>query len=582
MILQALCGYYERLASSDNDSVAMPGWAVTPVSACITIDANGNVVNVLSLIDEKKPKQLVTPQQPKRAGQRPNAAFLCENSNFLFGIYKDKKGADYRFEASRVLHSEILGNVDDAGAHAVMGFFEKRVKGSCEYSGVDTAPLEMNGNIVFRLVNDADYIHNRPVVKAAWERYNTKSLENSEVMQCLVTGIVAPIARLHGNLGGFGQDKPTIVGFNQPSFESYHKSQGANAPVSESAAFRYVTALNALIADSQHIVRMADTKVVFWAERDALTEENFMYTLFGGKSDETVVRDEVSARKIGALLSCVRNGKSPDMPGIDSNVTFHILGISAAKTRLVVRFFYSDTFGNLLDRIGQHYRDIEIDGADWDSKLTTPYIILIETAVAHKSDNITPTLEGALMRSIITGLPYPHSLYNLILTRVRADKNISHTRVGVIKGFLNRNARFNDKQEMITVALNTEEKNTGYLLGRLFAVLEKAQYDALGNVNATIVDKYLNSALATPQTVFPVLLPLFEKHVSKSEKYYSKQLVQRIVGEFTPLGFPQTLNAEDQGRFLIGYYHQRQDFYKGKPQEQKTEDENMNGGNENE
>jgi CRISPR-associated protein Csd1 len=211
--------------------------------------------------------------------------------------------------------------------------------------------------------------------------------------------------------------------------------------------------------------------------------------------------------------------------------------------------------------------------------LKSPYSILIETAVARKSENIVPTLESALMRSIITGSPYPYSLYNAVLTRIRADKNINNIRVGVIKGVINRNARLINRKEMITVALNSDEKNTGYLLGRLFAVLEKAQYDAHGKVNATIVDKYLNSALATPQTVFPVLLTLFEKHVSKSEKYFSKQLVQKIIGELPPDGFPQTLNSEDQGRFLIGYYHQRQDFYSGKGQ--SDQDINKNGGNEN-
>ncbi|GHV51807.1 type I-C CRISPR-associated protein Cas8c/Csd1 [Synergistales bacterium] len=571
MILQALCGYYDRLAANPDSNVAMSGWAVTPVSACITLNDNGDVVNVLSLIEDKKPKPMIVPQQPKRTAVK--AAFLCDNAGYFFGAddpKAKKQVGEEKLEAAREFHREILGEIDDNGARAVLNFFE-----SPAYENLEDIK---SGNIVFRLEGSAEYIHDRPAMKAAWERYNNKSSESANVAQCLVTGETAPIARLHGNLSGFGQDKPTVVGFNQESFESYHKSQGANAPVSESAAFRYVTALNALISDPQHIVRMADTKVIFWAERNAVIEESFLHMLFGGKPEEAAVIDEVSARKIGALLSSIRNGKRPETPDIDSNVEFNILGISAAKTRLVVRFFYSDTFGNLLDLIGAHYRDIEIDGAEWETdKLFYPKRILRETAVLGKDDNIPPTLEGALMRSIITGSLYPYSLYNAILTRIRADKKITHIRAGVLKGFLNRNARFNNKKEMMTVALNTEETNQGYLLGRLFAVLEKAQYEALGSVNATIVDKYLNSALATPQTVFPVLLPLFEKHVSKSEKFYSKQQVQQIVGQFSSGGFPQTLNAEDQGRFLIGYYHQRQDFYKGKPKE--TEDNNTNGGN---
>jgi CRISPR-associated protein Csd1 len=566
MILQALCGYYERLAADKDSGVALPGWAVTSVSFCITLDADGHAVGEpLSLVDDKKPKQLVVPQQPKRSsGVSP--AFLCDNAGYFLG--EDEKRGKQKLEATKALHSEILGDVDDNGAYAILRFFNMPVPETLNGLG--------SGNIVFRFEGDDSYIHNRPEIKAAWERYNAKSSESSEVMQCLVTGEIAPIARLHGNLGGFGQDKPTVVGFNQGSFKSYNLTKGTsktpnngtNAPISESAAFQYVTALNALISDSRHIVRMADTKVVFWAESDAVLQESYLHMFLGGKEDEGVTADETSTRKIKALLSSIHNGKAPDMPDIDSDVMFHILGISAAKTRLVVRFFYSDTFGNLIDRIGLHYRDIEIDGSSWEmGKLVKPYGILIETAVARKGENIIPTIEGALMRSIITGAPYPYSLYNAVLTRIRADRGINHTRLGMIKGFLNRNDRFNNRKEKITVALNLEEENQGYLLGRLFAVFEKAQYDALGKVNATIVDKYLNSALATPQTVFPVLHSLFEKHVSKSEKYYSKQLVQQILGYFPSDGFPQTLNAEDQGRFLIGYYHQRQEFYKGKPKD---------------
>jgi CRISPR-associated protein Csd1 len=582
MILQALCGYYERLAAKSDSGIAMPGWAVTNVTTCITINENGEVVNVLSLIEDKKPKPMIVPQQPKRSsGVCP--AFLCDNAGYFLGM--DEKKGTQKIEATRKLHQEILGKIDDKGAHAVIKFFT-----TPEHKNLDEID---SGNIVFRLSGESNYIHNRPAIRDAWEKRNSDLDENADTAQCLVTGDMAPVERLHGNLSGFGQDKPTLVGFNQESFKSYNLTKGTekepnngtNAPVSKAAAFRYVTALNALITDPAHIVRMADTKLVFWAEHDAAVEENFLYMALGGKQDEkqdeNVIVDEGSARKIKALLSSVKNGKRPDEHGIESGVTFHILGISAAKTRLVVRFFYSDTFGNLLDRIGQHYRDIEIVGTDWEvGKLVKPSGILLETAVQHEYKNIPPTLEGALMRSIITGCPYPYSLYNAIITRVRADKIINSVRIGVIKGVLNRNARIVNRKELMTVTLNSEEKNTGYLLGRLFAVLVKEQYDALGKVNATIVDKYLNSALATPQTVFPVLLPLFEKHVSKSEKYFSKQLVQKIVGELLPSGFPQTLNAEDQGRFLIGYYHQRQDFYKGNSQ--SVEDNKGNGGNENE
>jgi CRISPR-associated protein Csd1 len=229
-----------------------------------------------------------------------------------------------------------------------------------------------------------------------------------------------------------------------------------------------------------------------------------------------------------------------------------------------MRFYYRNTFGNILDNYRQHLRDNEIVSDYRGDIIVTPIGILLETAVEHKYDNIPPVLESSLLRSIFWNKPYPYTLYMSILNRIKAEARVNRIRVGLLKGYINRNDRFNGRKEMMKVGLNLEETNQGYLLGRMMAVYEKAQYDALGKVNATVVDKYLNSALATPKTIFPVLEGLFEKHVSKSEKYYSKMLMSEIMDKMPSTGYPQTLNMEDQGRFVIGYYHQRQDFYSKK------------------
>jgi CRISPR-associated protein Csd1 len=111
-----------------------------------------------------------------------------------------------------------------------------------------------------------------------------------------------------------------------------------------------------------------------------------------------------------------------------------------------------------------------------------------------------------------------------MINRIRAEagsdakRAINRVRIGMIKACLNRWARKNNTKGLVQMSLNEDEKNVSYLLGRLFAVLEKAQYDALGSLNSTIVDKYLNSAMATPQNVFPMLLTLAEKHISKHQK----------------------------------------------------------------
>jgi CRISPR-associated protein Csd1 len=236
--------------------------------------------------------------------------------------------------------------------------------------------------------------------------------------------------------------------------------------------------------------------------------------------------------------------------------------------------------------VRQHYEDLVVVG---DHKVPSIYRILLETAVRRDSDNVAPGLERALMQSILLGTNYPYSLYQAMLRRIRAEGGqdpkklkgypINAVRVGILKGYLNRKNRINNRKERMTMALNPDERDKGYLLGRLFAVLEKAQKDALGNVNASIVDKYLNSALATPQMVFPMLLTLSKKHNAKSGSFYNDRLTGEIVNQLPSSGFPISLNPEEQGRFIIGYYHQNVSLYT--PKVHRAKDDVSADANEN-
>ena len=576
MILQALCGYYDRLAMNPNADIPLLGYARTNVSSCIVIDREGDVKAIRPLMDStgKKPRpvQLVTPEQPKRAGQRPQPAFLCENANFIFGICDNPLGAEYRFNASKEIHEKVLSCIEDDGAAAILRFFNKRKQGCYDIYGVDPRPLEEIGNIIFQLKGDEQYLHDRPAIKEAWENYRARLSGKVETSQCLISGLVAPVARLHGNISGFGQDKPTLVGFNQNSFVSYGKEQGMNAPVSETAMFKYTTALNLLVADRKHRINLNGDKIVFWAERDAIEEELVAAMFFDmDVPSANSGLDEDTCQMVKATASALLGGKKPSDLKMDPGVRFYMLGMSANRTRLVIRFFHTDTFGSLVERVKQHYDDIGICGRD--IARPSPYRLARETAVRRDSENVAPNMEGALLRSILGGTIYPYSIFQQMMVRVRAEaagdpkKNGGHAfsreRVGFIKGYLNRAMRREGKnnEEMMTVALNESERSTGYLLGRLMALLEKAQKDAIPGVNASIVDKYLNSALATPQMVFPMLLTLSKKHIAKVDNYYMDRRIGELMSCFPSTGFPETLNAEEQGKFMIGYYHQNQALY---------------------
>lgn len=575
MILQALCEYYRR-ASADPSLQSVPeGYAMAGVSAELVLSADGDLIAVNSLVDlsGKKPipRQLCVPLPPKRSGQKPEAAFLYETVAFLFGIYKTAEGAGYRFEASREKHETVLKNSEDPGAKALLRFFEKRTQGTVEWSGVDTGVIS-NPNIfvVFRLQGDSCFLHERSAIRKAWERYRCQSQNDLPMIQCLVTGEMEPLAVLHGNVSGFGTDKPTLVGFNQDSFCSFgmYGKQGANAPVGQKAAFEYVTALNMLCRDPRHCINLAGDKILFWAERDAAEEEDMLAFLMGAAPEKSEGLDEAMAARIRDILSSIKTGGRPDLTAGLSETKFYLLGLSANKTRLVVRFFHCSTFGDLLMRLTDHYELISVVGMKypWPS----PYKLLIEGALNYERDNIQPIQEAALMRSILNGAPYPPSLYQAVIRRVRAEGRITPLRASVLKATINRN----ENKEVLTVALNRNETDTAYLLGCLFALIERTQTVALGDVNASVSDKYLNSALATPQMVFPVLLTLNMKHLSKiaGEKPGAAVNLRREIGELMDklslkpadggaVVFPDALDTNGQGKFLVGYYHQKQDFF---------------------
>ena len=591
-MIEALYNCYELLASDPKCDIPSMGHSVAKVYFAFNLSEKGDLMDVIPLGEQKGkrmvPMEMQVPEQEKRAsGIRPN--FLCDGSSYFLGIDKKNNPARARqaFEASMELHLSILGEVDDSGARAVCMFFKNWSPENAHEHPVLKEVLDevLDGrNIVFRLHGEPGYIHERPKVRAAWLKYKQRT--RSEVVgQCLVTGKIAPIARLHPNIKGVRGARPSgasLVSFNLSAFESYGKKQSFNAPVSEDAAFGYTTALNYMLANRQYNVQLEPgTTVVFWSERGADSPEHNLLAQLLFAADE--VGDLTAAdgkqvdlqttKLIQDILLKVRAGSPLDLEtlNLDLDSRFYVLGLSPNSSRLSVRFWHVDTFGTLLRRVLQHHEDMEIHRP---RNLPEFFVlsanrILRETAPPSDRERTPPpVLTGGLMRAILQGTPYPQSLYSALLSRIRADRKVNFVRAAVIKACLLRRQRFissHDKSQKegvyITVGLNSESTDTAYLLGRLFAVLEKAQQEANPNLNATIRDRFFGSASATPRAVFPQLLRLAQHHIEKAE--YGALLDRRIEEIMVKLdGFPSHLSLSEQGMFMLGYYHQREAFYK--------------------
>lgn len=574
MILQSLVDYYEQLLEDGNAGIARPGWCPRNVAYMLDLSLDGELVNIIPA-EEKRGWQRMVPEQAKRSsGVDPN--LLCDNASYFLGL--DAKGKPERalrcFEAAKLRHLSFLSGIGSEAACAIERFFESwdpnRASGHTLVALFEEG-LVAGGNLVF-YVNGREALDD-PVIREAWDRAYARPSDEETIMTCLVTGEKAPIARLHPSIKGvLGAQAmgASLVGFNSRAFESYGRDeeQGLNAPVSEYAAFAYTTALNYLLADRKHHLRLGDTTIVYWAERhDEECAAMFSQALNPAAFDE---EDADPDETLDAIMKALASGK---MAGeVDLDETFCVLGLAPNAARVSVRFFLRDTFGAMLDNIRKHYERLEIARAPFEKKYLSPYRLLAETANPNAKDPAaTSVLGGALMRSVLEGLPYPEALFANTILRVQAsqDNDERHTRkvtrgrAAIIKAYLIKNAR--QGEEVVTAMLNEERKDAPYVLGRLFAVLENVQESANPGINATIKNKYFNSAAATPASIFPLIMRLGESHLKKLSRdsrrlagYYSQQ-IGRLCNDVPD--FPRRLSLVEQGTFILGYYQQMQDRY---------------------
>jgi len=603
MILQALTRYYDILSNDPESDIAPPGYSAIGISLALNISAKGELLDVLPLFQqvqvkkklEEKPRRMIVPEQVKRA-VNISANFLWDNCVYVLGISdKEAKDPDYaikRFEAFRVLNTEILEQVNSPASKAVVAFLEN-YDPTTGREHLKIAPhletIFKGGNLVFMF--NGKFVHEDSAIRQAWEL--RKSSSDAVIGQCLITGEMSPIARLHPSFAVRG-GTPTgasLISFNERAYESYNrfKEQGLNSPVSEKATFAYSTTLKYLLSSSNENKKfyIGDTTVIYWAETE---KKEYARAFFGLCEPEEVevpaeeaapARDKKAEKKIKKVAEKVRRVQALDtkklLDGLDGNPRFYVLGLAPNAARVSVRFFHSDPFDKVAEKIMQHYKDLEIvkEFEDQHTYLTIRDI-LDETVSPKASDqSATPLLAGSVFRAILENTPYPAALYNAIINRVRADQDdkkariykINYPRVAIIKAYLlrkYRNQPENKIQEVLVMSLNEQSTHPAYVLGRLFAVLEKVQQEAIGDVNASIKDRYFTSACASPRTVFPTLLRLSQHHISRAEYgYASDRRIQDILGlldvEKNPI--PARLSLDDQGVFVLGYYHQRAAFY---------------------
>lgn len=589
MILQALSEYYQRKAQEGSNELAPPGFEKKEISFIIVLDEEGRFVDLEDTRTgegkKKTGRVFLVPQGEKRSGKNSwQVAFLLwDHLGYVLGYSANDK------ERAHKQHQSFLAKIEsifpesaiDIGIGAIKEFLRKG-----DFSRIYNHPLwqeivkdfiskDLAPNVSFRLLNDDQLVCQREAVRR--KIAELAAADKQQLQRCLVSGERDAIARLHPPIKGVqdrnGKTSDTnIVSFNLAPFNSYGKTRGFNASIGVRTAFAYTTALNHLLRKgSRQQLQVGDASTVFWAAKDHPSEEQFA-ACFDPDSDDP----DRGIEAVRALYAAPQSGAKP----LDEDDTpFYVLGLVAPNpARIAIRFWYQGTVGELAQHIRQHFDDIRIAHAPHELEFLSLFCLLVATALQNKSENIPPNLAGEFMKAILAGTSYPRTLLTATLRRVRAEQakkneqgkpipNVTYARAAVIKAVLVRNSRLTrENQQELDVSLNESNTNIGYCLGRLFAVLERIQEAANPGINATIRDRFYSAASATPVTAFPHLLKLKNHHIGKLENRGQVVNLERLVGQIIDAmdDFPAHLTLDDQGRFAVGYYHQRQAFFKKK------------------
>lgn len=610
MILQELMKLYEKLVQDErklrDGEVFPPGFSKEGIGFRIVISEKGEFITLEDL-REKRDKKLfpaycVVPKWDgkRAAGIRPY--FLWDNCKYILG--RERKGKNP--EAQKAFLSYIdevcaVAGEKPCSIEAVERFIQDKSQQKRLLGHENATELIESQSFIGFAIQDMQYtlLTDEEYIKDVWRIYlrkldeeaaeverilfgNKEKKESEEIEKRhqmpvlnidLITGEKGPVYPLHPTIKRTivtgGKNDIPFVSFNADSFCSYKKKKSYNAPVSRKTAFSFTTAINYLMSSDKHNLRIGDVRTLYWAEKN--TDMETMFGMLMGSYTVPQVADD----SLSIFLKSMKKGVLP--PELDDdNTDFFILGLSQNAARVVVKYWYRNTVSRISRNLFEHLADTAIVGPE-NMGVPTVRALLRQTAINSDDDKIPSPAVSAFYRSVLQGYPYPQTALALLLNRMRHEQDdprrriykIGYYRAAFIKAILNRNYK-----KELSMALDLDRKEPAYLCGRLFAVLEKIQRNALGeNLNTTIKDRYFSTASTSPQVVFPQLIRLSQNHLKKikgTNKGLTVNMEKMLQSIVTGLQqFPAILDIKGQGEFAIGYYHQVQDFYTKKNKQEE-------------
>ena len=580
MILKALYDYYHR-----SDDLPIPGMEEKEIGFLLVITKEGKFVRLEDCrIDKSHAKTYLVKKHVSRTSAVA-ANHLYDNAAYVLGycdVTKIKKEADQEKEELKTVNcleafkkkvrSAAAACPESEALQAVLLFYKHSREQLLEWLEKDPLWEDVKKNLSkkystfsFRLEGEKKIIAEQ---KALLQLDSEEDVEGDQAL-CLITGKRGTLVDTTSSTMIPGsQATAKLVAFQVNSgYDSYGKTKCGNAPITEEAEFAYTTALNALLkSGSRNKFMLGNRTFVFWASSQTEASKQAEESLFDllGFSEEAKDDPDANVLKVRKVFESIYSGTLK----VDMDDRFYILGLAPNVARIAVVYWSETSLKEFAEKILAHFEDMEIGDT---RKNTKPYQgireMISNVTLGGKLSDATPNLPESVVQSVFQGLPYPFTLYSSCIRRIRAEQKLTITRVAIIKAYLNR--LNNPNSIKINTMLDKKNTNQGYLCGRLFAVLDKIQEEA--NSQNSIRDRYQNAASTTPSAVFATILNLSNHHLEKlseGRKIFFEKLKQEIFSQLSAHGFPAHLDLQDQGRFFVGYYHQRQDFFTSKKEQE--------------
>ena len=604
MIIQSLIEYYNILEKEG--LVPRPGWVVQKIHYAIDLDIGGNLKGIRSVKqiiekeakpvvkkngkkEEGKPKTIELPQQISLPFSGPRsrqvkANFLWEKASYVFALADektDKKRCLECFSAFRELAHTIMDPLStNEIALAVLSFLDNWDPMKAEDNPVFERIDDINASNFIFCVNGAG-AHTDKQIGNAWDAYYEASNESTNLAVSVVSGKKAPVCLVHPKVTGISGEKAlssgmSLVSFNIGSACSEGKKQGENAPMSEYEAFAYTTALRYMIQQRQ-VYKVGDVTTFFWSksanlEMQKLISDLFYNTMFQKAEPEAV--------------QCIED-LAAGYPGvykehkIDPSEGFCLLGIRPNSARLTIQFFIEDSFGRYAKNIDKYFEDINIFSTSkyYENVDFSVFTLMDATRRFNASEAIRPDFLKAMIDSVLNDRPFPSSALIAIMARIQKEKTIRPQQAAFLKGYLMRRRSQSFPKEVLQVALNTETNDSPYLLGRLFFILEQLQKTAIPEVQVSVRVRFMSQTSLNPAQTMPTMLRLSQAHITKLlknkekrglGKMYDDQITDLINRIEQP--YPKHLDLEEQARFYLGYYHQREYQFTPKKKSENAEE----------